>query len=87
MRQSGILAEAHGIYALDHNLARLEDDHRRALTLATAIAGVRWSFFRIKHGHGSNEHDLCKDERKCGETEPGLGIKASGKIPSLLCIK
>ena len=39
MRQSGILAEA-GIYALDHNLARLEDDHRRALTLATAIAGL-----------------------------------------------
>ena len=36
---------------------------------------VRWSF--DKNGHGSNEHDLCKDERKCGE----LGIKASGKIP------
>ncbi|MBM4345362.1 MAG: low-specificity L-threonine aldolase [Deltaproteobacteria bacterium] len=37
MRQVGILAAA-GLYALDHNLARLADDHARARRLAEAIA-------------------------------------------------
>ena len=37
MRQVGILAAA-GLYALDHHVARLYDDHRRAFHLATAIA-------------------------------------------------
>ncbi|MFQ5599147.1 MAG: low-specificity L-threonine aldolase [Candidatus Krumholzibacteriia bacterium] len=36
MRQAGILAAA-ALYALDHNLRRLEDDHRKARTLADAI--------------------------------------------------
>jgi len=38
MRQAGILAAA-GLYALRHNLARLEDDHRRADQLARRCAG------------------------------------------------
>jgi threonine aldolase len=37
MRQAGFLAAA-GLYALDHNLERLVDDHRRAATLAAALA-------------------------------------------------
>ena len=37
MRQVGILAAA-GLYALEHNLARLADDHRRARQLAVAIS-------------------------------------------------
>ena len=36
MRQSGILAAA-GIYALENNVERMEDDHRRARTIAQAI--------------------------------------------------
>jgi threonine aldolase len=40
MRQSGILAAA-GLYALDHNIARLADDHANARTLADGIAGTR----------------------------------------------
>ena len=36
MRQSGILAAA-GIYALENNVERMEDDHRRAKTIAQAI--------------------------------------------------
>ena len=36
MRQSGILAAA-GIYALENNVQRMEDDHRRARTIAKAI--------------------------------------------------
>ena len=37
MRQSGILAAA-GLYALDHNVARLGDDHARAKRLAEGLA-------------------------------------------------
>ena len=39
MRQVGILAAA-GLYALDHNLARLADDHARAQRFAQAVAAV-----------------------------------------------
>ena len=37
MRQAGILAAA-GMWALDHHLARLADDHSRAHTFAAAVA-------------------------------------------------
>ena len=43
MRQSGILAAA-GLFALDHNIARLADDHGNARTIAECLAplpGVR----------------------------------------------
>jgi threonine aldolase len=39
MRQSGILAAA-ALYGLDHNLARLADDHERARELAAAVDGA-----------------------------------------------
>lgn len=39
MRQAGILAAA-GLYALDHNIARLADDHARARRFAQAVAEV-----------------------------------------------
>jgi threonine aldolase len=41
MRQAGFLAAA-GIYALDHHVARLKDDHRRAKTLGAAIKDLSW---------------------------------------------
>ena len=37
MRQAGVIAAA-GLYALEHNLARLADDHSRARSLAAAMA-------------------------------------------------
>jgi threonine aldolase len=37
-RQAGVLAAA-GIYALDHHVERLADDHRRARALAEGLAG------------------------------------------------
>jgi len=40
MRQSGILAAA-GLWALDHNLERLAEDHANARLLAERLAGVR----------------------------------------------
>lgn len=39
MRQSGILAAA-GLYAIDHNVARLADDHARAARLAEALREI-----------------------------------------------
>ncbi len=39
-RQAGILAAA-GLYALDHHVARLADDHRRAETLAGHLREIR----------------------------------------------
>src|SRR5688572_21346812 len=39
MRQAGLLAAA-GLHALDHHVARLADDHRRAATLAHGLRGL-----------------------------------------------
>jgi threonine aldolase len=41
MRQAGILAAA-GIYALEHNVERLKDDHRRARELGKVLASLPW---------------------------------------------
>ena len=40
MRQSGILAAA-GLYALDHNVSRLAEDHANARLVAERLAGLR----------------------------------------------
>lgn len=39
MRQAGILAAA-GLYALDHHVERLEEDHRNAQALAKGVAAI-----------------------------------------------
>jgi threonine aldolase len=41
MRQAGYFAAA-GIYALDHHVDRLKDDHRRAKKLAEVLANLTW---------------------------------------------
>jgi len=41
MRQAGYLAAA-GIYALDNNIERLADDHRRAKELGTVLEKLNW---------------------------------------------
>jgi threonine aldolase len=40
MRQVGFLAAA-GIYALDHHIDRLEEDHRKAKKMAQGLAGIK----------------------------------------------
>jgi threonine aldolase len=40
MRQAGFLAAA-GIYALDHHIDRLEEDHRKAQKLAVGLANIQ----------------------------------------------
>lgn len=39
MRQAGVLAAA-GLYALEHNVQRLEEDHQHAARLAAGLAGL-----------------------------------------------
>jgi len=39
MRQAGYIA-AGGIYALDHHIDRLEEDHRRARAIGDVLAGM-----------------------------------------------
>jgi threonine aldolase len=41
MRQAGFIAAA-GIYALEHHIDRLKDDHRHALQIANAISTRKW---------------------------------------------
>lgn len=41
MRQAGYLAAA-GVYALDHHLERLEEDHRKAKQLEAALQNCSW---------------------------------------------
>ncbi len=41
MRQAGLLAAA-GLYAFNHNIDRLAEDHRRASQLGTALEALPW---------------------------------------------
>lgn len=45
MRQVGILAAA-GIYALEHNIERLAEDHEHAKTISTALTEAGWAEIR-----------------------------------------
>ncbi len=42
MRQAGIIAAA-GIYALQHNVERIAEDHENARTIAEGLAATRWA--------------------------------------------
>lgn len=41
MRQAGYLAAA-GLYALDHHIERLAEDHKRAKEIGQVLAGLKW---------------------------------------------
>jgi threonine aldolase len=47
MRQAGVLAAA-GLYALEHMVDRLADDHAHAKTLAGGLAAQGWSIDRVE---------------------------------------
>jgi threonine aldolase len=48
MRQAGIIAAA-GLYALDHNVARLADDHANAKILARGLAEIPGIRIDVEH--------------------------------------
>jgi threonine aldolase len=43
MRQAGVIAAA-GVYALEHNVKRLAEDHENAKAIARALAATDWAF-------------------------------------------
>lgn len=47
MRQAGIIAAA-GIYALEHNIDRIAEDHENAHLIAEALAGTTWAALDAK---------------------------------------
>lgn len=73
MRQAGVLAAA-GLYALEHHIARLQDDHRRARELSHALADLGcWraiepqtniSMFELPDG--ADAEALCAPLRQAG---------------------
>jgi threonine aldolase len=85
MRQAGIVAAA-GVYALDHNVERLADDHARARRLAEAWAAaglpvelelVETNFVQVRVDRlGLDEHDALARLRDEGvllsQTKPGI---------------
>ncbi|HEX3829730.1 MAG TPA: GntG family PLP-dependent aldolase [Sporichthyaceae bacterium] len=80
MRQVGILAAA-GLYALDHHLERLADDHRRAAELArllaevgAAVAPVDTNIVVVDLGEdGLRADQICAAARSEGVLVGGLG--------------
>jgi threonine aldolase len=85
MRQAGIVAAA-GLYALDHNVDRLAEDHERARRLAEAWSAsglpvdlelVETNFVQVDVGQlGLGEHDALERLRGSGvllsQTRPGV---------------
>ena len=76
MRQSGIIAAA-GVYALDHNVEKLAEDHANARRLAEHIASVRGLklftsnietniVFFDPSGAGVTSSDLCEEMLRRG---------------------
>jgi threonine aldolase len=81
MRQAGIVAAA-GLYALDHNVDRIADDHARALRLAEGWADrgvsaspelVETNFVQVDVG----DHDLTAAEAIARLAEAGVGLSST----------
>ncbi|TMK27742.1 MAG: low specificity L-threonine aldolase, partial [Alphaproteobacteria bacterium] len=78
MRQSGILAAA-GLYALDHNVARLAEDHANARLIAEQLAGV--SGIRLDLATVQTNIVICRLEEGFPDA---LAIAARAKEASVL---
>ena len=77
MRQAGILAAA-GLYALEHNVARLAEDHEKAAFLARELCAD--SRFRDRPGTVADEyhHHRCRGERQEAGRDPRGPPRAGG---------
>jgi threonine aldolase len=74
MRQAGIVA-AGGLYALEHNIARLADDHRRARSLAGRLAAVPGLAVDVARVHTNM---VLADPRPAGLTADQVAEAAVG---------
>jgi len=81
MRQAGIVAAA-GLYALDHHVARLADDHARARTLAEALhdAGVPVDLEQVETNFVQIDADrlgLARPEALARLLDAGVGLSTT----------
>ena len=81
MRQAGIVAAA-GVYALDHHVARLSDDHARARRLAEGLvaAGVAVDLERVETNFVQIDLvllELDRDEALGKLRKAGVGLSAT----------
>lgn len=82
MRQAGILAAA-GMYALDHHLGRLEEDHRKARKLAEGLARIR--HLEIHPGEVETNilfFDLSRSGREASEVAAACRAKGVLILPT-----
>ena len=81
MRQAGIIAAA-GIYALQHNVERIAEDHENARAIAQALAGTKWA--EVDPGRG-DQHGLFpnpgRDAAKVVEALEKHGIRSGATGP------
>jgi threonine aldolase len=79
MRQAGIVAAA-GVYALDHHVDRLADDHRRAKRLALGLAEAGLAVDPDRTETNFVQLDvapLTKQEAMALLAEQGIGLSAT----------
>ncbi|HCH31763.1 MAG TPA: low-specificity L-threonine aldolase, partial [Oceanospirillaceae bacterium] len=82
MRQAGIIAAA-GRYALDHNVERLAQDHRRTKQLALALDGIEGLDFDMQRVQtnmlflrSTHMPDLADHLAQCGIAITAIGQNA-----------
>lgn len=87
MRQSGVLAAA-GLYALEHNLARLPEDHANARRLAEGLAGIERVKIDVSRVQSNilffTVDGLTGDEARAQMTE--RGVRLSGGYGSIRAV-
>jgi len=87
MRQSGVLAAA-GLYALEHNLARLPEDHDNARRLAVGMAGIERVQIDVSRVQSNilffTVDGLTADEARAQMKE--RGVRLSGGYGSLRAV-
>jgi len=79
MRQSGILAAA-GLYALDHNVARLCDDHANARLIAERVAGLAGVVLDLATVQKMAEHASVSTTGKYDRRDRTVQRKASASV-------
>ena len=67
MRQAGIVAAA-GLYALDHHVERLADDHENARALAEGLAEI--DGVELDPGDGGDQHRRVRRARRPRRSAP-----------------